>query len=376
MLRPSRPAVGRGGQRDRRRAARASTLHTSELRAHCAAALARYKVPKRVRPLAAAAAAHALGQAAAPGALGDELRPQRLPPGQPRELGRGRLGLGRRQELMRSFAAPVSHWMIEAVSPQPGERVLELAAGMGETGMLAAELVAPVGGVIVSDQAEAMLAGARARAAELGLANLEFQVLNAEWIDLPLASFDVVLCRWGYMLMADPETALGETRRVLRPGGRLALAVWDALELNPWAALPARELRARGLAPEPDAAGALARAHSPSQAPPAWPSSGGRRLRGRARGGARADAPPPRLRGAVGQHARPLPRLPRRRALAARGPRWPRSRRRSPSAFAPTPSSAGALANTRPRARGARRRLSGPHPLRARRRPRAGRQVG
>ncbi len=93
--------------------------------------------------------------------------------------------------------------------------MLELAAGLGETGMLAAELVAPGGSVIVSDQAEAMLEGARKRAGELNLTNVEFQVLNGEWIDLPLASVDVVLCRWGYMLMADPAAALSETRRVL-----------------------------------------------------------------------------------------------------------------------------------------------------------------
>jgi ubiquinone/menaquinone biosynthesis C-methylase UbiE len=160
-------------------------------------------------------------------------------------------GWVRREELLREFAAPVSHRMIEVAAPQPGERVLELAAGLGETGMLAAELVAPLGGVIVSDQAEAMLDGARARSISLGLSNVEFQVLNAEWIDLPLASVDVVLCRWGYMLMADPAAALGETRRVLRPGGRLALAVWDSLPENPWALEPAQELIARGLTPAP-----------------------------------------------------------------------------------------------------------------------------
>jgi SAM-dependent methyltransferase len=161
-------------------------------------------------------------------------------------------GWVRRQQLLRELGAPVSHWMIDAIAPQPGQRVLELAAGLGETGMLAAELVAPVGGVIVSDQAEGMLAGARQRAIELGLSNVEFQVLNAEWIDLPLASIDAVLCRWGYMLMADPAAALAETRRVLRPGGRLALAVWDRLEDNPWALLPARELIERGLVPAPE----------------------------------------------------------------------------------------------------------------------------
>jgi SAM-dependent methyltransferase len=126
-----------------------------------------------------------------------------------------------------------------------GERVLELAAGLGETGLLAAEQVAPIGGAIISDQAEAMLVGARERASALGSANVEFRVLNAEWIDLPVASVDVVLCRWGYMLMADPGAALAETRRVLRPGGRVALAVWDALEANPWAQLPALELAER-----------------------------------------------------------------------------------------------------------------------------------
>ncbi len=142
-------------------------------------------------------------------------------------------GWERQQEAMRRFAAPVSHRMLDALAPQPGERVLELAAGLGETGMLAAELVAPLGGVVISDQAEAMLDGARKRALELGLSNVEFQVLNAEWIDLPLASVDAILCRWGYMLMADPAAALAETRRVLRPGGRVALAVWDALAAQP-----------------------------------------------------------------------------------------------------------------------------------------------
>lgn len=157
-------------------------------------------------------------------------------------------GWARRRQAVSAFAAPVSHWMIDAISPQPGQRVLELAAGLGETGMLAAELVAPHGSVIISDQAEAMLAGARERARELGLTNVEFQVLNAEWIDLPLASVDAVLCRWGYMLMADPAAALSETRRVLRPGGRVALAVWDAITANPWALLPAQELMERSSA--------------------------------------------------------------------------------------------------------------------------------
>ncbi|HXQ00546.1 MAG TPA: methyltransferase domain-containing protein [Solirubrobacteraceae bacterium] len=156
-----------------------------------------------------------------------------------------------RQATLRDLSAPVSHWMIDAADPQPGQRVLELAAGLGETGFLAAEMVAPVGGVITSDQADAMLDGARKRAGELNLTNVEFQVLNAEWIDLPVASVDIVFCRWGYMLMADPAAALAETRRVLRPEGHVALAVWDAIEHNPWAQFPAAELLERGLIEPP-----------------------------------------------------------------------------------------------------------------------------
>ena len=161
-------------------------------------------------------------------------------------------GWGRRQAQLRTFTAPVSQWLVEAIHPQPGHRVLELAAGPGETGFLAAELIKPGGTLVSSDQSEAMLEVARARAAELGLDNVEFKPIDAEWIDAELASFDSVLCRWGYMLMADAGAALRETRRVLRPGGRVALSVWDRPDLNPWAIMTPIELVERGLMPPPD----------------------------------------------------------------------------------------------------------------------------
>jgi len=160
-------------------------------------------------------------------------------------------GWARRQEGMRRFGAPVSNWLVEAIHPQPGFRVLDLAAGVGETGFLAAELILPGGSLITSDQAEGMLDAARARAQELGLTNVEFKIINGEWIDLPVADVDAVLCRWGYMLMADPGAALSETRRVLKSGGRVALAVWDTPERNPWLSLPARLFVERGLVPAP-----------------------------------------------------------------------------------------------------------------------------
>ncbi len=130
--------------------------------------------------------------------------------------------------------------------------MLELAAGPGDTGFLAAGLIAPGGTLISSDVVDEMVDQARARAAELGISNVEFRTIDAEWIDLPAASLDGVIARWGYMLLADPATALGETRRVLRPGGRVALAAWAGPEENPWAAAPTAELVAMGAIDPPD----------------------------------------------------------------------------------------------------------------------------
>jgi ubiquinone/menaquinone biosynthesis C-methylase UbiE len=129
---------------------------------------------------------------------------------------------------------PVSQWLVEAIHPQPGHSVLELAAGLGDTGLLAAQLVAPGGRVLITDGSDNMVAAAREHAEEVGATNVELRSMQAEWIDLPTASVDGVICRFGYMLLLDPEAALRETRRVLKPGGRVALAVWDDLERNPW----------------------------------------------------------------------------------------------------------------------------------------------
>jgi SAM-dependent methyltransferase len=143
----------------------------------------------------------------------------------------------------------VSQWMVKAIHPQPGHRVLELSAGLGDTGLLAAELVQPGGSVLITDGAEAMVQAAREHAAEVGAQNVELRPMQAEWIDLPTASVDGVLSRFGYMLLLDPEAALRETRRVLKPGGRVALAVWGPLDDNPWMGVVREAIDAAGLAP-------------------------------------------------------------------------------------------------------------------------------
>jgi SAM-dependent methyltransferase len=159
-----------------------------------------------------------------------------------------------RRDELRTATMPVSAWMIDAIDPQPGQTLLELAAGTGDTGLLAAELVEPGGTLISSDFSPEMLQVAQRRAEELGVGNVRFKQIDAATsIDLEAGSIDGVLCRWGYMLMADPENALRETRRVLRPGGRVALAAWAGREHNPWVELPTREIVARGLGEMPPA---------------------------------------------------------------------------------------------------------------------------
>jgi SAM-dependent methyltransferase len=138
--------------------------------------------------------------------------------------------------------------------------VFELAAGPGDTGFLAAELIRPGGTLICTDVSPEMLTAAQERAKELAMHNVRFLQVDAEAIDLPAASVDGVLCRWGYMLLADPEAALRETRRVLRPGGKVALAAWTGPEENVWLAAASAELVERGLLepPDPDVPGPFA----------------------------------------------------------------------------------------------------------------------
>jgi len=169
-------------------------------------------------------------------------------------------GWAKRAAAMREVGMPVSAWMLEQLALQPGQRVLELASGPGDTGLLAAELVQPGGTVILSDASDAMLSVARERAAAQGVENVELRRLELEWIDLPAASVDAVLCRWGLMLAVDPAAAARECRRVLRPGGRIALAVWDEPGRNPWATLPTSAVVSVGLAARsgPDAPGLFA----------------------------------------------------------------------------------------------------------------------
>jgi ubiquinone/menaquinone biosynthesis C-methylase UbiE len=164
-------------------------------------------------------------------------------------------GWERRRARIEENTAAVREWMVAEVEPRPGDIVLELAAGAGDTGFDAAAIVGEHGRLISTDFSPAMVEVARRRGAERGLANVEYRVMDAERIELDAASVDRVLCRFGFMLMADPAAALAEARRVLRPGGRLALAVWGAPERNPWITIGFALLVERGHVPPPQPSG-------------------------------------------------------------------------------------------------------------------------
>jgi ubiquinone/menaquinone biosynthesis C-methylase UbiE len=157
-----------------------------------------------------------------------------------------------RREWLMGVTGLVSDWIADRADPQPGQTVLELAAGTGDLGFKIAPRVGPKGRVISSDFSPEMLDVARRVGEAQGVTDVEHRVLDAERLELDDDSVDAVVCRFGYMLMAEPLAALRETRRVLRDGGRLAFAVWSTPERNPWAAVPGMTLVQRGHLPPPE----------------------------------------------------------------------------------------------------------------------------
>ncbi len=147
--------------------------------------------------------------------------------------------------------------MVELLEPRPGQRLLELAAGPGETGFLALARIQPDGALLSTDAAPEMVEVARRRAAELGLTGVRFGIEDAADLSLQDDAVDGILCRFGLMLVPEMERVAAEIARVLRPGGRAVLAVWASSRLNPWMTATGRAALELGLTepPDPDAPG-------------------------------------------------------------------------------------------------------------------------
>ncbi len=130
------------------------------------------------------------------------------------------------EPLWQGPLAPAHAALLAAAALRPGQRVLDVACGTGLVTLRAALAVGPDGRVLGVDIASRMVetAALRARARQVG--NAGFARMEAERLALPDATFDVVLCAFGLMYVPQPEEALREMRRVLRPGGRIVVAVW------------------------------------------------------------------------------------------------------------------------------------------------------
>lgn len=141
------------------------------------------------------------------------------------------------ESLWQAQLAEAQAALLALASPTVGEQVLDIACGTGLVSLEAARAVGPNGHVLGIDLSERMVDAAERRARDLRLSNCNFSRMDAETLALPDASFDLVLCALGLMYMPDPERALREMSRVLRPGGRVSLAVWGERANCGWSAV-------------------------------------------------------------------------------------------------------------------------------------------
>ncbi len=134
-----------------------------------------------------------------------------------------------------------------------GERVLDVGCGCGDTTLELARRVGPSGFVVGLDVSAPMLGEAERRARERGAANASFWNFDAQTHAFSGAEFDVAYSRFGVMFFADPLRAFANLREALHPGGRLAFVCWQALDRNPWMAVPmAAAAREIPFPPPPD----------------------------------------------------------------------------------------------------------------------------
>lgn len=153
--------------------------------------------------------------------------------------------------VLQRWLGPATEVMLDAAGVGPGARVLDVAAGAGEPALTAAKRVGPSGSVLATDISPAILTYAARAAADQGITNLGTRVMDGEHLDLPDASFDVVLSRVGLIYFPDQQRALAEIRRVLVPGGRVAALVYSTPERNRFFSVPIGIIRRRAQLPPP-----------------------------------------------------------------------------------------------------------------------------
>jgi SAM-dependent methyltransferase len=138
------------------------------------------------------------------------------------------------REIIREMFAPITQALIEDAEITGRRAVLDVATGPGEPALSIADLIGPEGKVVGTDAVPEMVEAARRERHRRGLHNASFEVAFAECLPFPANTFDAVVSRFGVMFFASPVDSVREWLRVLKPGGRIAMAVWHFAERNPF----------------------------------------------------------------------------------------------------------------------------------------------
>ncbi len=154
-------------------------------------------------------------------------------------------------DRIAAMTVEASDALIALLQPEPGQRLLDVAAGVGDPTFRLAGIVGPVGHITATDGVAGMCEELKRRAAARGLAQITVLARPAEALDFPASSFDGACCRFGAMFFADPEQALRRMLRAVRRDGRLVLAVWAEKQANPYFTLVMDALDEVGAPPVP-----------------------------------------------------------------------------------------------------------------------------
>ena len=155
------------------------------------------------------------------------------------------------QEQMQRDTRPVSERLVELAGIKAGDRVLDVAAGLGEPSLTAAKVVGPGGSVVATDISKGMLDYGRERAAAAGVENIEFVESDAASLDFPEGSFDAAVSRWGIIFDPDGEGAATRVRGFLKEGGKFAISSWGPPDRVPMLGVPMRTVMTRLDVPPP-----------------------------------------------------------------------------------------------------------------------------
>ena len=159
------------------------------------------------------------------------------------------------------IVVPFGNAALKLASPQPGERVIDVGCGCGDTSIAMARMVGAGGVVLGVDVSQPMLDVARARAQAAMLSHLSFRRADASEAELP-ANIDLLFSRFGVMFFSRPAAAFSHLHKSLRSGGRCVFVCWRAPRDNAWAMIPLSAARqALGVTPapnDPDAPGPFA----------------------------------------------------------------------------------------------------------------------